>query len=138
MNKRKVQAVIFYCAPDKTKYFLLLKMNERRGHLWQNVTGGVDKNENFEQAAIREAIEETSLSSENIKSINETTLTFEFIDQWENQVVEKVFLIESKTKWDVKIDPSEHVDFKWIEEGKIDSNSVHYQTNYQALMEAMK
>ena len=47
MKKRKVQTVIFYNASNNRKQFLLLKMNERRKFLWQNVTGKVDKGEKY-------------------------------------------------------------------------------------------
>lgn len=138
MSKKKVQTVIFYTAADKTKHFLLLKMNERRGFFWQNVTGGVEKNENFEEAAIRESREETNIENENIESLISLDLEFSFVDQWKNKVVEKVFALKCKNEWEVVIDPDEHCEFKWVPENQITKASVHYETNYTSLKKAMK
>ncbi|MBT4791333.1 MAG: NUDIX domain-containing protein [Halobacteriovoraceae bacterium] len=137
MDKRKVQSVIFYCAQGQGKHFLLLKMNKKRGYLWQNVTGGVDKNENFQDAAVREAAEETGLSTENIQQLIKTDIEFHFCDQWENNVTEKVFFIQVKNKWDVMLDPSEHCEFSWVNEKNISPKSVHYASNFEALQKAM-
>ena len=137
MIKNKVQAVIFTNAQGNKKQFLLLRMNERRGLYWQNVTGGVEENESFEQAAIREAIEETALNKSNIKKVTTSQLSFEFIDQWENQVLEKVFFIECISKWDIKLDPSEHINFAWVSESEIKRDSVHFESNYKCLHEVI-
>ena len=135
MFKKKVQVVIFYIADGQEAEFLLLKMNERRKYYWQNVTGGVEGDENDEQAAIRECIEETALNKENIKSLVASNLEFTFTDQWQNKVIEKVFLLEIKKPWEVKLDPSEHCSFSWIKERDLTRESVHYKSNYLALME---
>jgi len=133
MEKRKVQAVIYYSAPDKTKYFLLLKMNEKRNFYWQNITGGVEASEDFEAAALREAQEETNLDINNILKVTPINKDFSFTDQWENKVFEKVFAIETKGEWEVIIDPSEHCDHKWISDAEITRESVHFESNFQAL-----
>lgn len=134
MKKRKVQTVLTFCDATKTKYFLLLKMNERRNHLWQNVTGSLDSGEEFEAAAIREAIEETGLTKDNIKILHKTDLSFEFFDQWKENVIEKVFVIECFDQWSVVLDPDEHEEFKWIKCNAISESSVHFPSNYQALL----
>ena len=108
-------------------------MNKRRNFLWQNVTGSVDTGEEFEKAALREAMEETGLKPENIKKIHTTQLSFEFFDQWKDDVIEKVFILECFNKWDVTLDPSEHVEFKWVKSEDITEESVHFPSNYQAL-----
>lgn len=113
-------------------------MNKRRNQLWQNVTGSVDDNEKFIDAAKREAFEETGLEIANIKNITESNLIFTFTDQWENKVEEKVYFIECREKWDIVIDPDEHEDYKWENESEISQNSVHYISNYQAIKEAIE
>jgi 8-oxo-dGTP pyrophosphatase MutT (NUDIX family) len=139
MDKRKVQSVIFYCDADKNKYFLLLKTNERRKLFWQNVTGSVDNGENFIQAAIREAQEESKLTVENIDSVIETSLEFTFPDRWSDEnCLEKVFFLKCKQKWDVIIDESEHSEFKWLNANEISENSVKFESNFIALKEAIK
>ena len=138
MEKRKVQVVIFHYAKDNKKHFLLLKMNESRGFFWQNVTGGVEKDEDFEDAAIREVIEETAITDEQILRLCSSTMEFSFHDQWGNDVIEKVFFLQTKDKWNVKIDPNEHCEFKWLSEDEIGPTSVHYSSNYEALNKAIQ
>ncbi len=138
MKKRKIQTVIYYCAKDNRKHFLLLKMNERRGLFWQNVTGGVEKDESYKDAAIREAIEETNLNASNISQLIESDIEFQFEDQWKNHVNEKVFFLHCKESWDIKIDPSEHSQYKWTTEEELNSESVHFESNFQALTKALE
>ncbi len=113
-------------------------MNKRRNHLWQNVTGSVDDGEDFKSAAIREAIEETGLAPENIQSTTETDLVFKFHDQWKKDVTEKVFIIQCHSKWDIKLDPTEHENFKWISEEEVTKDCVHYESNYEALSKVLE
>ncbi len=134
MKKRKVQTVIFYKLQDKTKQFLLLQMNKRRKSFWQNATGGVEQNEKAQDAALREAIEETGLKRSNVKKLTNAGLSFKFDDQRHNHVTEEVFFLECYQEWKVQLDPSEHQDFKWVHEKDINQKSVHYQSNYRALV----
>lgn len=137
MKKNKVQTVVFYTAPNQRKVFLLLKMNEQRGFFWQNITGGVEAGEDFRSAAIREAQEETGITTENIKKITPSSLEFHFIDQWKNEVTEKVFFVEATGPWEIKLDPKEHCEFSWVTQEQIKESSVHYPSNYKCLMEAI-
>jgi dATP pyrophosphohydrolase len=138
MKKRKVQSIIFYCDANRIKHFLLLKMNERRNFHWQNITGGVDTGEEYIEAAKREAIEETNISDDNIAHIHKTNLIFEFHDSWGNDVIEKVFFIQCKNKFEAIIDPSEHSDFNWVSAKEINQSSVHFESNFIALKAALE
>lgn len=133
MKKRKVQSVIFYCDTRGKKQFLLLRVNKLRGLFWQNSTGAVEDDESFEQAAVREASEETGLLKSNIEKIYFTDFEFEFLDRWNNNVIEKVFIIEAKEAWEIQLDPEEHIEFKWENEKDISKESVKFETNYLAL-----
>ncbi len=113
-------------------------MNKRRKLHWQNVTGGVDEHENFQDAAIREAIEETNISQDSIKTVLQSDLEYSFKDQWGENIIEKVFFLKCHGPWEVKIDPNEHQDFKWVVSDDINEDSVHYQSNYIALKEAIE
>lgn len=137
MIKRKVQSILFYCDANKQNQFLLLRTNERRGSFWQNITGGVDEGEAYEAAALREAIEETGLSEENLEELRSLDLHFNFHDQWGNDVHEEVFLIKCKERFDVTIDPKEHQDFKWAAQTELTKDSVKFESNWQALQKAM-
>ena len=134
MKKRKAQAVIYFCAEDNKKHFLLLKMNERRNNYWQNITGFVEDEEEFQSGARREAIEETGLKPENIKQITNLGMKFEFHDRWGNDVVEEVFSIETKSQWTIDLDPTEHQDYIWTTEDELIRDSVHFESNYLALL----
>lgn len=137
MKKRKVQVVIYYNDENAIKQFLLLKVNQERGLFWQNVTGSVDEGEDFKQAAIREAMEETDLKTENLNQIYQSQLCFNFTDRWEKEVTEQVFFFHCKEKWNVTLDPNEHCEFNWVSEENINQHSVKYETNHLALKAAM-
>ena len=132
--KNKVQVVI--TTPNQE--ILLLQMNERRGSYWQNVTGGVEENEEFHYAAVREVQEETGLAGDNIKKLNPLFLEFSFVDQYQNKVLEKCFHLEVVNQWEIKLDPNEHDHFKWMPIHQVTAKDVHYESNYNAIIEARK
>lgn len=138
MIKRKVQTILFCRDANKQIQFLLLQTNERRNSFWQNITGSVDPGEDYQDAALREAIEETGIEESNIISLTETNLVFEFDDRWGYHAKEKVFLLQAAQKFSVKIDPSEHQDFKWVPLSKLGRDSVEYESNWIALENAME
>ena len=88
MKKLKTQIVVI-AAHNNIKYLLLLQTSKERSYMWQNVTGSVDKNEDFLDAAKRELFEETGINSTPIS----TSLEFCFTDRWNKKVSEKVFPI---------------------------------------------
>lgn len=133
MNKRKVQVAIFYCDAKGSKYFLLLKTNETRGFFWQSITGGVEKTESFLEASRRELFEETQIQELDLEFLKETDYEFCFTDQWKNKCIEKCYVGKLKSKKEITLDPSEHIDYKWINEKDISKNSVKYETNYNLL-----
>jgi 8-oxo-dGTP pyrophosphatase MutT (NUDIX family) len=133
MEKRKVQVVLYYKARNNKKNFLLLKTNEKRGYFWQNVTGSVDEGENFRDAAIREAKEETGIKNKDIKTVLTTDLKFKFKDRFQKNVIEKVFFIIAHEKWEVKIDPKEHCEYHWVNEDDLHEEQVHYENNWLSL-----
>lgn len=137
MQKRKVQVVIFRTSPSGEKEFLILKTNERRGNFWQSVTGGVEEGESFDAAAFRETREETACKKEQVIRYIDLKLDFEFHDQWGNDVVEKVYLFEV-SDFDLKIDPSEHTDFKWVNQNVINEKTVKFEMNYKAIKECIE
>lgn len=138
MEKRKIQTVIFHKASDGTKQVLTLKVNQSRGLFWQNVTGSVEREESYLRAAIRESVEETGITEDNILLIRKLSLEFKFTDRWQKSVLEKVFAIEALHSWDVVIDPKEHLDFRWVKESEITPEVVYFKSNYDAIMEALK
>lgn len=141
MSGKTKKAQVVIAAIDKASQaqeFLLLQTNERRGSFWQNVTGKVEDKETYEEGALREAIEETGLRIEGIQEILNLGLCYEFTDQHKRKVVEETFLIIMDEKWEVKIDPSEHRDFKWVPIDEIFDGIVKYSSNYEVLSRANK
>jgi 8-oxo-dGTP pyrophosphatase MutT (NUDIX family) len=135
---KKIQTVIIAPQSNSQYLCLLLQTNKRRGEFWQNVTGKVEKNESFEDASVREAIEETGLKENNIKEIINLNLTHEFMDQYDRNVEEKAFLLITSDTWEPKLDPSEHQSYRWKPIEKIDRSSVKYPGNYDALKKAIE
>lgn len=135
MNKRKVQVSVFYCDKQNNKYFLLLKTNKRRGEFWQNITGGVDKDESYEQGAIRELLEETSIKAHTLRDMN---IEFGFTDQWSNDCKEKCYCLELKSKMPVVIDETEHCEFQWIKYKDIEKDLIKFESNFQLIKECSK
>lgn len=136
MEKKTRKAQIVLSVVDESRHsflFLLLQTNKHRGEFWQNVTGKVEDNETYEEGGLREAIEETGLSVESIVDIVDLSISHDFIDERKRNVHEKGFLIILDKRWDVKIDPKEHQDFKWVPLEEIGAGCVKHQGNYECL-----
>ena len=63
--QKKIQVV--FLLPMERRY-LLFQVNEKRGGFWQNITGSVEKNESFYEAALREINEETGKKYGKVKA----------------------------------------------------------------------
>ena len=135
---RKVQVVIAAISQANQFDLLLLKTNEKRGEFWQNVTGSVEKKETFEEAALREAMEETDLKIESIVEMLDLEQSFSFVDRWERKVEEECFLFVLDKSWNVKIDPKEHQDYKWVALETVGKDSVKFPSNYEAIEKSIK
>lgn len=136
---RKAQVVLVALDPERHSFsFLLMKTNEKRGSFWQNVTGKIEDEETFEEGALREAMEETGFEVDLIVDIVDLNLAHEFTDERKRNVHEKSFLIILDQKWDIKLDPKEHGDFKWIDAEEIKPGIVKHDGNFEALDRALQ
>lgn len=142
IKKRKVQVVIIcrcHLTKQKVLLLLLLQTNEKRGSFWQNVTGGVKKQETFRQAAIREIEEETGLS---IGDLNGKLLSLNINHFFENKkkqsVHEKSFLLffESQKLLKIRMDNKEHQHYYWAKCSKIKAQNFGYISNYEVFQKA--
>lgn len=90
--------------------FLLFKRTEARGGFWQPITGNVEIGESFEQAALRELREETSIPK--VIKLIETGFSYDFFDDGRIQH-EKVFGAEISGDAEVSLS-SEHTEYTWV------------------------
>jgi dATP pyrophosphohydrolase len=135
---KKVQIVVAAPTPSGVWSCLILKRNRDGGGIWQNVTGSVEKDETFEDGALRETQEETALPIENIVDIRELGLIFNFVDRWKRKVEERTFLIVSDKQWKPTLDPKEHDDWKWVNLDEISPELLEWPSNREALMKASR
>ena len=137
LKTKKSQVVIATIdQPDQNFHFLLLQTNQKRGSFWQNVTVKIEQGETFEEGGLREAIEETGLKLESIVDILDLGLKYEFTDSRGRSVNEACFLIILDSRWEVKIDPHEHQNFKWVGLNEINPDLVKYPSNFEPLKKA--
>ncbi len=63
--------------------YLLLRRISSRGGFWQGVTGGVEKDEDLKEAAVRELFEETGFIPSSLKQIDYSH-SFPMQEEWRN------------------------------------------------------
>ena len=127
-TKHKVQVVTI-----AENCVLLLQFAKDRGEGFQNITGSVEDDESFIEAARREMVEEIGVA-DNVIDIN---LSFTFFDRWGSDVLEKVFLYHPAKKPDITIS-SEHQSYKWKSLQETTKEDFAYPTNFEALKKAME
>ena len=136
-NKMKTNNQVEVIVFKKTKtgfVFLLLKRNPQKGGFWQPITGNVEIDETFEQAAMRELQEETGIP--DIKRFVDTGYSFEFFDD-NRQQKEKVFGVEVRTETTITLS-AEHTDFVWVTYEDALSRYLKYPGNKEGLKSLLK
>jgi dATP pyrophosphohydrolase len=135
---KKVQVAIIARsnATSQNNYqLLLLQTNQQRGQFWQNMTGSVEANESFLEAAVREIKEETGIKIEPTKLID-LGLEFNFHDQWQREVTERCYLLLLGNSTAITIDPHEHQAFLWKNIQEVTQADYKYQSNYAVFKHA--
>ena len=128
--KKKVQIIVM--AEDEV---LLFEFNDKipgnyKG--FQNITGAVEDEESFYEAAKRELIEEAGINSDVI----ELDLKFEFFDRWKRNCLEKIFLCHLYRKPEIVLN-EEHEHFKWMPVKSVIDTDYTFFTNFQAFSAAL-
>ena len=130
---KKVQVIII--STLESPHLLLLKTNPKRGSFWQNVTGSVEKNEDFLHAAKRELQEETGICDAELEKLD-YSFTFKS-PLHKKDVLEQAFLAKIKNRPKIILDGKEHEDFAWIELNAITRENYKYESNFIAFQKSL-
>ncbi len=128
-----MQCWIFSKQDSNIKCLLLHTIPERGSH-WQPVTGTVEDNEGYFEAACREPMEETGFEFDSPPI--DIGYEFEFISKF-GVTKERVFALLVSGEPTPKLDLREHIDYQWvpaIEALKI----VKYPSNIEGLKKSYK
>ena len=129
--KKKVQVVVI-----ADNHLLLFEFNNQIPNNYvgfQNITGGVEGEESYEEAAKRELWEEAGLTSD-VVDIN---LKYEFFDRWKKNCVEQVFLCHLDKKPEITLN-EEHLFFKWVPLDEVNPKDYTFPSNHGAFLAAKK
>ena len=119
---------------------LVGKRIDNPGNFWQMPQGGVDKNENFLQAAKRELEEETGVKSVKIIKELDGWFTYDLPGNLLGKIWKGKYRGQ-KQKWfvmkfigksneiNVKTENPEFFDWKWIEFTKLPDVAVHFKVS---------
>lgn len=140
--KKKVQVVVFSIGHDfdlNLAQVLLLEFNSKNTHGprgFQNITGSVEENESFIQAAKRELLEETGIDSE----VQDCLFDFTFTDRWnpETKCIEKLFLcLINPDRKQIQIS-HEHQSYKWVDIKSVQEMDYTFPSNFIAFHKALE
>jgi dATP pyrophosphohydrolase len=116
---RSIQVVIFADTSAERRY-LLLRRIVSQGGFWQSVTGSLEDGETHADAAVREVLEETAISSTVDQLIDlEVLNTFEIAPLWRDRYAPGVTHNEERCfalkvpECEVKLDLLEHQAYAW-------------------------
>lgn len=129
--KKKVQVVVI-----AESGLLLFEFNNQIPNNYvgfQNITGAVEGDESFIEAAIRELDEEAGVNS-TVIDINKE---FTFFDRWKKNCLEKVYLCYLAKKPSITLN-EEHLFYKWVPIEDVKASDYTFPTNFEAFLAAKK
>ena len=133
MNHKKVQVVVI--STSNPEEILLLRTNQERGGFWQNITGSVEGEESFLEAAKREVEEEIGITSGEMVELDHS---FIFTDRFKREVIERplLLILESKPKT-IQLS-EEHDKYEWIPLDQVKESHFEYESNFDACRMAIE
>lgn len=126
--KQKVQVVTI-----AENQLLLLQFAKFHNEGFQNITGSVEYDESFVEAARREMVEEIGVT-DNVVDID---MNFHFHDRWGSDVEEKVFLYNPSKKPAIRLS-EEHQNYKWVPVDQVKKEDYVFPTNFEAFKRALE
>ncbi|MEA9356682.1 NUDIX domain-containing protein [Bacteriovorax sp. PP10] len=129
--KKKVQVVII-----AEESLLLFEFNNQIPNNYvgfQNITGSVEGEESFTEAAVRELAEEAGIDSTVIDIDKE----FSFFDRWKKHCVEKVYLCYLDKRPAIVLN-EEHLFSKWVPMNDVIESDFTFPTNFEAFLSCKK
>ena len=119
---------------------VLLMRRRTPDDFWQSVTGSLEWDETPEQAARRELLEETGLVAGNALIDCCITNRFPILPAWRARYapevvdnVEHVFRIAFPERPAIRIDPAEHLEYRWLDRESAAALASSY-TNRDAVL----
>lgn len=117
VERRNIQAFIFTRNPD-LQFLILKRMPDRSGY-WQPVCGGIEGNEETDEAVKREILEETGIT----EIMNVIDLEYSFIyEETKNEKLMKMqdicFAAEVATVMNIKLS-DEHECYLWCSKNEV-------------------
>lgn len=116
-NRRPESVLVIVVAGDE----VLLLRRRSPSDYWQSVTGSLEWGESALAAARRELREETGLIVDTDLEDTGITNDFEIIPPWTEEFApgthtnrEHVYLLQLRERPEIRLDDSEHVDFRWF------------------------
>ena len=135
---------------NENKVFVGKRIDNQEGNYWQMPQGGIDKNENFLEAAKRELEEETGVKTVKIIKDLNSLLTYDLPNHllgkiWQGKYrgqKQKWFImrfIGSEDEINVKTKKAEFKEWKWIDINQLTSVAVSFKIKvYEKIVNELK
>ena len=135
---------------NENKIFVGKRIDNQKGNYWQMPQGGIEKNENFFQAARRELEEETGIKTVELVKEFDNWLTYELPKNLLGKIWKGKYRGQ-KQKWfimkfvgkdeeiNVKTQNPEFIDWKWINPKELIDVAVDFKVNiYKEIEKKLK
>ena len=135
---------------NKENKIFVAKRIDNPKNFWQMPQGGIDKNENYYEAALRELKEETSITSVKLIKKIDRKYTYILPDNligiiWKGKFkgqVQKWFIMRfvgNESEININTKNPEFLDWKWVEPLELPNIAVDFKVNiYKKLTEELR